>query len=250
MESVLAHMSWGDVATWTAAAVAAVAACISGVTLSAAKAQAKFAKAQAEAAAAQVLIAKEQAAFASAQVAAARDANQFAQSSAHADAEVKKKQLALELARDWCKIEAPSPFSFLRGWLSSTKDKEPIEKVLAVKKVTVPALFNDELQAFFQEIFKSWNPTRLSAGSDNELSTSEVRFIRYYLVRRLNFLEAVLSASENELSDEALTRSYFEGIIRNNASYRYAVDCEPEAWPHLRRFLMKSGSPAASGKAR
>lgn len=159
----------------------------------------------------------------------------------------KRKRVAIEMAQEWCRTEAPSPVSILREWLRSLRRPE-VEVLLAGNALTVPAVYADEVATFFAEALPGANGLRRivpAPDGTTPLTENNCQIVRNYFARRLNFLEVVAGAHNSGLADAELIEQFFGGIIDRNGSYKTATELQPSAWPQLARFYARPGARGA-----
>jgi hypothetical protein len=156
-------------------------------------------------------------------------------SAAKDDDERRRKRVALELAEEWCRTEAPSPISILRECLSAC-DETAIEALLAGRALIFPAQFRDQVGSFIADVLPGQaSEAGLESNGDNTISLSEnySHLVRDFFSRRINFLEVVAAAFNSQLADSNLVEQFFGRIIETNTSYAIAVNIDREGWPEL-----------------
>ena len=163
-----------------------------------------------------------------------------ARKSAREDDLTRRKRTAVDLAQEWCRIEAPSPLSILREALIRTP-KEDLERLLAGEPIGFPLAYESEIRSFFTSVMQGHvDDHQLVAGNGCiALGGTYCLIVRNFLTRRLNFLEIVCAAFNEELGEQRLIEQFFGGIIDGNASYRAAVNARPEGWPELVKFYAR-----------
>ena len=253
--SAISSKDMADLATVIAAVISFGAMIVALIQANIANRAAADAKRQADAAEKQVTAAERQANIADGaakdaktQAIAAVDQVSFARQQARSEEIASRNKFAMELAMEWCRLEAPSPISILREWLQNC-DEPDIKKIIDEQQVVAQGQFQEIINVFFKGILGASYQPFFKDESDQAivLTKKDVRLVRHYFARRLNFLELTVASidSEAKVASKDLVETFFDGIILANSSYLHAANSYPLNWPNLKKFF---GQASASGK--
>jgi hypothetical protein len=172
----------------------------------------------------------------------ARRQLQESQKSALEDDDRRRKQVAVELAQEWCRTEAPSPISILRECLiASAADATAFADLLDGRATRFPLLYQSEIKSFFENAMGGHVDLSkiTTVTSDVVVSQNYSHLIQNFFARRVNFLEVVAAAFNSNLADKNLVEQFFGRILDTNPSYHAAVTTNASGWPELAKFYTR-----------